>query len=60
MTRSYSHDLDGRVTAISAQDAATVKQSLTYQHNAVDQITRITNGIDSTLTQDYGYDAIGK
>ncbi|BCT93604.1 hypothetical protein LYSHEL_26290 [Lysobacter helvus] len=60
ITRSYTYDLDGRVTAISAKDAASVKQSLTYQHNAIDQITRITNGLDANLTQDYGYDALDR
>src|SRR5207342_505753 len=60
VTRSYDYDLDGRITAISAKDAASVKQSLTYQHNAVDHVTRITNGIESALTQNYGYDVLDR
>ena len=60
VTRAIDRDLDGRITAISARDAASVKQSLTYQHNALDQVTRITNGLEAALTQSYGYDALDR
>jgi RHS repeat-associated protein len=35
-------------------------QGLYYQHNANDDITKITNGADAGLTQDYAYDALSR
>lgn len=60
LTRRYNYDLDGRVTGISAGDANGVAQSLTYQLNADDLITKITNGIDASRTQTYTYDALSR
>lgn len=58
LTRGYNHDLDGRLTGVSTNNAATVLQSLTYAYNANDAITKITNGVNSALTQTYGYDEL--
>ena len=60
LLRDYNYDLDGRVTGISAGDGAVVVQSLTYQYNAADEITRITNGVDANQSQAYGYDALSR
>ncbi len=49
-------DLDGRPTAIHTDGI----QGLYYQHNANDEITKITNGADAGLTQDYAYDALSR
>ena len=60
LTRRYNYDLDGRITGISAGDATSVSQSLTYQLNAGNEITKITNGIDASRTQAYSYDALSR
>ena len=49
-------DLDGRLTAIHTDGV----QGLYYQHNANDEIAKITNGADAGLTQDYAYDAMSR
>lgn len=53
-------DGDGRVVGISARDSTSVRHSLTYQHDAADRITRITNGIDAADSQAYVYDALDR
>ncbi|UHQ20704.1 DUF6531 domain-containing protein [Lysobacter sp. KIS68-7] len=60
LQRRYDRDIDGRVIAISAHDVSVVRQSLTYQHDIADRITRITNGIDAARTQSYAYDALDR
>lgn len=57
LNRRYNYDLDGRITGVSAGDYSAVKQSLTYGFNANNEIAQITNGIDASLTQQFGYDA---
>ena len=59
--RTYAYDLDGRITGVGAGVLAQPPlQSLTYGYNANDNIARITNGINASLTQDYGYDALSR
>lgn len=60
LKRGYNYDLDGRVTGISAGDASTVVQSLTYGFNAKNEITAITNGANAALSRNYGYDELGR
>lgn len=59
VTRRLSHDMDGRVTSISLDGAANV-QALTYSYDAADQITRVGNGVHSSVSQTYAYDALGR
>ncbi len=59
--RNYAYDLDGRTTGVSAGVLAQAPlQSLTYGYDVNDSITRITNGVNAALTQDYGYDALSR
>jgi RHS repeat-associated protein len=60
LKRRYNYDLDGRITGISAGDSNSVSQSLTYQLNARDEITAITNAIDANLSQGYAYDPLSQ
>ncbi len=60
LKRGYNYDLDGRLTGISAGDASTVVQSLTYGFNAQNEITAITNGANAALSRNYGYDELGR
>lgn len=53
LTNTLSYDTDGRLTGISVPG----KQSLGFTYDAADRITQITNGIDNTLTQNFGYGA---
>ncbi|NLE46378.1 MAG: hypothetical protein GX620_16800 [Chloroflexi bacterium] len=56
LTRSISHDLDGRLIGLSTLQGSTVRQSLTYGYNDADEITAITNAADATLSQQFAYD----
>jgi RHS repeat-associated protein len=50
--RNQTYDTDYRLKTI----ASTGIQNLTYSVNANDLVWKITNGIDATLTQSFGYD----
>lgn len=54
--RLMAADMDGRPTAIHSAGM----QGLYYTWNASDEIVKIVNGADATLTQDYGYDALSR
>jgi RHS repeat-associated protein len=54
--RNQTYDTDLRLNSI----ATTNIQSLTYTLNANDLITKTTNGINSNLTQTYGYDEMSR
>jgi len=59
--RNYTYDLDGRTTGVSAAvQAQSPLQSLTYGYDANDSITKVTNGVNAGLTQDYSYDALSR
>ena len=60
LTRRYNYDLDGRVTGVSVGDAQSVVQSLTYAYNTSNEITAITNGIDASMSQNFGYDPMSR
>ena len=51
-----SYDNDGRLTGISAGNV----QSLDLSFDNADRITGISNGIDGTMTQNFGYDAMSR
>ncbi|GGK04756.1 RHS repeat domain-containing protein [Luteimonas terricola] len=53
-------DLDGRITGISSVYGASVHQSLTYGHNARELITAITDGVDASMSHQFGYDELGR
>lgn len=56
LQRLMNVDADGRLTAIHTSGI----QGLYYQYNNHDEITRIQNGADAGLTQDFGYDALSR
>ncbi|ODV26707.1 MAG: hypothetical protein ABT19_02700 [Rhodanobacter sp. SCN 68-63] len=60
LKRSATFDMDGRLTSLSASNASTILQSLTYAHDLGDQITGITNGVDAAQSHAYSYDAVGR
>lgn len=61
VARTYAYDLDSRVTGIWAGASPSIPaQGLSYAYNANDEITSISNGIDTSLSQTYGYDALSR
>lgn len=60
LNRGFNYDADGRLAGVSVGNASTVLQSLTYAFNANDQITTISNGINASLSQTYGYDELSR
>ncbi|AGG88545.1 RHS repeat domain-containing protein [Rhodanobacter denitrificans] len=56
LTNTLGYDGDGRLTGISVPGV----QSLVFSYDDADRISRITNGIDGTLTQSFGYDAMSR
>jgi YD repeat-containing protein len=57
LVRTKTYDLDRRLTNIVITGASGV-QSLAYVYNANDAITTLTNGVNATLSQTYGYDEL--
>lgn len=54
ITNILNYDSDGRLTGISAG----VVQSLGLSYDTANRISSITNGIDGTMTQSFGYDSM--
>lgn len=52
LVNTLSYDTDGRLTGISA----TGVQSLSFSYDDDNRIVGITNGIDTTMSQNFGYD----
>jgi len=56
LVNTMGYDTDGRLTGISVPGV----QSLGFTYDNANRITQIGNGIDGTLTQDFGYDAMSR
>jgi len=56
LINTLGYDGDGRLTSISVPGV----QNLAFEYDAADRINRITNGINSTLTQSFGYDVLSR
>ncbi len=54
LTLARTFDLDFRITALGAP------QSLTYAYNPVDELTKINNGVNASLTQTFNYDDLSR
>lgn len=54
--RALNFDLDGRLAGLGS----TGTQSLSFQYLADNSLQKITNGINSGLTQTYGYDELAR
>jgi len=57
LVRTKTYDLDRRLTAIDETGASAV-QSLGFAYNADDALTTLTNSVNSTLSQTFGYDEL--
>ncbi len=53
--RTKTYDLDRRLTAITQTGVSGI-QKLGYAYNANDAITTLTNSVNTTLSQSFGYD----
>ncbi|NUO77958.1 MAG: DUF2778 domain-containing protein [Lysobacter sp.] len=60
LIRTYTRNEDGRLLGLSSALGADVRQSLTYGYSASDEITAITNAVNSGLTQSYTYDKLSR
>ncbi|GAB3382913.1 RHS repeat-associated core domain-containing protein [Lysobacter fragariae] len=58
LSQRTSFDLDGRPTAITLKNGTATLQSLSYTFDTNDLITKIANGANANLTQNYGYDEL--
>jgi RHS repeat-associated protein len=59
LVRGNNFDLDGRLVGISTTVPSTsVQQSLTYGYDANNAITGMTNGVNTSLSQSFGYDEL--
>lgn len=56
LVTTLGYDTDGRLTGISVPG----KQSLGFTYDNANRIIQIANGIDGSLTQDFGYDAMSR
>jgi RHS repeat-associated protein len=56
LVNTLGYDGEGRLTGISVPGV----QSLAFAYDDADRINRITNGIDSSLMQSFGYDAVSR
>ncbi|MDQ3287143.1 MAG: RHS repeat protein [Pseudomonadota bacterium] len=61
LVRAYSYDNDGRLLGLSTKSGSSdIRQSLTVGYNGADEITGITNAVNATLSQQFGYDAASR
>jgi RHS repeat-associated protein len=56
LSNSMSYDTDGRTTSINVPGI----QSLSLAYDSADRLSQISNGIDSAMTQNVGYDAMSR
>ncbi len=56
LTNTISYDSDLRPTSISVPNV----ESLAFTYDAADRITQIANGLNGSLTQNLGYDALNR
>jgi len=54
LVNTLAYDSDGRLGSISVPGV----QSLAFTYDAADRITQITNGLDGSMTETLGYDAL--
>jgi RHS repeat-associated protein len=60
LERRYNVDSDGRLFGVSAANADSTVQSLTYGFDPADRINAITNGGGIPVSQQFNYDAAGR
>lgn len=60
LTRGLAYDLDGRVTEMNTRNGINYLQRLGYQYTANNEISGITNHVNSSLSQAYAYDQLSR
>lgn len=65
LTRTYAFDQnavvgDRRLTGVVTKNGATTLQSMLLAYNSHNEISKITNYVNTSLTRDYVYDAMGR
>ncbi|MGY0634713.1 RHS repeat-associated core domain-containing protein [Luteimonas sp. A478] len=60
LVRNQLWHTSGRLTELNVKNGSANVQRLVYGYNAADAITKITNSVNTSLTQDYGYDALDR
>ncbi len=60
LTRNMNYDMDGRVVGIYTQNGGTFVQGLGLEYSNTNEISKITNYVNSSLTQTYGYDGLSR
>lgn len=61
LIREVLFDLDGRPTSLKTKvNWSTSLQSLSYTYNANDAITKVLDGVNAGLTNEYQYDELGR
>lgn len=58
--RQINYDSNRYISGISTKNGNTPIQSLTYAYDANHRISKVTNGIDASQTQQYGYDNLSR
>ncbi|WP_337926444.1 RHS repeat-associated core domain-containing protein [Luteimonas saliphila] len=60
LTRGATYDLDGRLSELHSKNGSTNLQRLVYGYDTANRMTGLTNHVNSSLTQAYGYDQLAR
>lgn len=60
LKRILAQDMDGRLTSLNVSNSGTDLQNLGYGYDTGNAITKITNTVNTSLGQTYGYDPVGR
>lgn len=60
LQRVARRDLDGRIGGITLKDGASAMQNLTFTYTQNNEISKITNGVNASMTQTYGYELLSR
>lgn len=60
LVKELAYDQDMRLQGFTVKNGSQVVQQLSYGYSKSDEITRIADAVNGALTQDIGYDALGR
>ncbi|WP_141452844.1 RHS repeat domain-containing protein [Pseudoxanthomonas sp. z9] len=60
LRRAYTYDQDRRLTSLGTYNGNSIVQKLNYSYNGADEVTQIADAVNSNLTQNFGYDSLGR
>ncbi len=60
LARNVNYDMDGRVMSVQTWNGGSFVQRLGYEYTIANEISKITNHVNSNLTQTYGYDVLSR